>query len=74
MANVINEQLLMAGIERAIQAEIDRAVDEATEEVLKRVKESVRQRLGQIACGLLSQYEVTRDQKRIVITVGVNAE
>lgn len=71
MARTINEQALMAGIERAIQAEIDCAVEEATNEVLEKVRKSVRERLGQVACGLLGQYEVFKDQHRLVITVDI---
>ncbi len=58
MAVVMNQETMMAAIQRAIEAEIKRAVDEATEQVINRTRESVRQRLGQIACGLVGQYEV----------------
>lgn len=71
MSQTINPELLTAAIRRAIDEEINRTADEATEEVIKRIREAVRKRLGGIACGLLGQYEVYEDRRRLIITVNL---
>lgn len=71
MANYINEQRLLKEIEAAIRAEIDRAVEIAVEEIVTQVRKTVRERLAAVALGLLSEYNLERLEKHLVIRVKV---
>lgn len=74
MSETFNPELMTAAIRRAIDVEINRAADEATEEVIKRIRQAVREKLGGIACGLLGQYEVHEDRRRLIITVNLKED
>jgi len=65
---VTQEDLLPAlsrAVENVVKAEVERAVTEAAESV----RERVRERLGSIAASLLSDYDIRRQQRDLVITV-----
>lgn len=69
MATTLNEANLLDGIKRAVQQEIDRAVEVAVEETIQKVRESVRKRLGEIAIGLLGEYDLFHDRQNIHIVI-----
>ena len=71
MANYINEARLLAELEAAIHAEVKRAVEIAVDEIVARARQAARERIGEIAIGLLSEYSLSRDGKLLQITVKI---
>lgn len=69
MATTLNEANLLDRIKQAVQQEIDRAVDAAVEETIQKVREQVRKRLGEIAVGLLGEYELFHKEQNIHIVI-----
>jgi hypothetical protein len=68
MSEVTNE-LLIASIKRAIDAEVGLIVESEMEDMVEKVKKRVRERVGAISGNVFSAYSMHRNGHDIMITV-----
>ena len=73
MATISSENLipeLRRVLEMAIYEEINKAADEAAD----KIREAIRERLGNFALQMLSEYSVMRRGNDLIITVRIKPE
>lgn len=74
----INEERFVDALGRAIQGVVREIVEEeaekAAEEAAKRVRQRVAEKADSIALKLLSDYDIQRDARRIIISVRKTGE
>lgn len=63
------ESDMIAAINAAIEKSLNDVVEKAADDAAVLAREAVRARLGVIVCNLMSEYEVERDGKNLVIRV-----
>ena len=69
MSKVEREDFVVAAIRHEIERRVEDMIDEEIANASDRVTKRLREITGQIALSVLSEYEVSADTKRIVITV-----
>jgi oligoendopeptidase F len=74
MSNVITAEAFDKAMRDAVRQRLEEIVAEEAAETAKRVSERVRAEADALALKLLSYYDVSRDQRGIVITVRKVAE
>ncbi len=74
MAIEINEKGLLDALNRAIKAEVERVVEEVANEAAEKARAAVREKVGAIACGLLGQYNLSRDGRDLLIRVRIEGD
>jgi 2',3'-cyclic-nucleotide 2'-phosphodiesterase (5'-nucleotidase family) len=68
----ITEITLQQKLDEALRSAVTEAVEKAADEAAEKVREAVRKRIGSIAAGLTSEYDLMRDGRTIVIRVKID--
>lgn len=71
---IVTRESLLPELERMIQREVAKAIEFAVEDAADKVRAKIRERLGPIACSMLSHYEVMRMGQELVIKVKIGEE
>ena len=69
MANKLTDSHLAQAINIAIEAEINKAVEAAANEAADKARQAVRASVGKIVMSILSEFDVARDGKNLIIRV-----
>lgn len=74
MAITIAEANLIPELERVLQVAIAEEVNKAADEAADKIRAAIRDRLGNFALQMLSEYSVMRRGNDLIITVKIKPE